>query len=119
MKQVSTFGANKADNFLEWSSKLRVSLSLYNKFTFNIVQGSQRPSELDNDQVTAREAWDDANQTLYTILFFTTSGSTFSVVRGFEGKTREERVGHGQDAWVALGDTFDGCSREAVGWHTA
>ena len=44
MKQVSKFDAKKADDFLEWSSKLHVILSLYNMLTFNIVPGSQRPS---------------------------------------------------------------------------
>ena len=61
MKQVSKFDGKNADDFLEWSSKLRVSLSLYSNPIFEIVQGSQRPSGLDNDQVTARESWDDAN----------------------------------------------------------
>ena len=74
------------------------SLSLYDKSIFNIVQESQRPSELDNNQVTAREAWDNVSQKLYIILYFTTSGPDFSVVRRFEGKTREGGVGRGQDA---------------------
>ena len=43
-----------------------------------------------------------------------TSGPAFSVVRRFEGKIREDGVGHGQDAWAALRDKFDGCSREAL-----
>ena len=30
VKQVFRFDGKKADNFLKWSSKLRVSLSLYN-----------------------------------------------------------------------------------------
>ena len=51
--------------------------------------------KLDNDQVTAREGWDDANHNLFSILYFTTSGPAFSLVRGFEGKTREDGVGHG------------------------
>ena len=61
VKQVSKFDGKNADDFLEWSSKLRVSLSLYSKPIFEIVQGSQRPSGLHNDHVTAREGWDDAN----------------------------------------------------------
>ena len=61
VKQVSKFDDNNADDFLEWPSKLRVSVSLYSKPNFEIVQGSQRPSGLDNDQVTARESWNDAN----------------------------------------------------------
>ena len=52
VKQVSKFDGKNADDFLEWSSKLRVSLSLYSKPIFETVQGLQRPSDLDNDQVT-------------------------------------------------------------------
>ena len=110
VKQVSKFDGKNAEDFLEWSSKLRVSLSLYSKPIFEIVQGSQRPSGLGNDQVTAREGWDDANHNLFSILYFTTSDPAFSVVR----KTREDGVGHGQDAWGALREKFDGCSREAL-----
>ena len=88
VKQISKFDAKNADDFLEWSSKLRVSPSLYIKPIFEIVQGSQRPSGLDDDQVTAREGWDDANHNLFSILYFTTSGTAFSVVRRLEGKTR-------------------------------
>ena len=44
---------------------------------------------------------------------FTTSGPAFSVVRRFEGKTREDGVGDGQDASGALREKFVGCSREA------
>ena len=112
VKQVSKFDGKNADNFLEWSSKLRASLSPYSKPIFEIVQGSQRPSDLDNDQATAREGWDYANHNLYSILFFTTSGPAFSVVRRFEGRIREDGVGHGQDA--ALREKFDGCSRKAL-----
>ena len=89
-KQVLKFDGKNADDFLEWSSKLRASLSLYSKTIFEIVQGPQRPSDLDNDQATAREGWDDANHNLFSILFFTTPGPAFSVVRKFEGRTREE-----------------------------
>ena len=113
VKQASKFDKN-AENFLEWSSTLCVSLSLYSKSIFKIVQGSQRPLELDNDQATAREGWDDANHNLYNILYFTTSGPAFCVTRVFEGKTREDEVGLGQDAWTALRERFDGCSREAL-----
>ena len=114
VKQVSKFDGKNADKFLECSSKLCVSLSLYSKPIFEIVQGSQRPSGLNNDQVTACESWDDANHSLFSILFFTTSGPAFSIVRRFEGKTREDGVGHGQDAWGALREKLDGCSREAL-----
>ena len=55
VKQVSKFDGKNADDFLEWSSKLRASLSFYSKSIFGIVQGLQRSSDLDNDQATARE----------------------------------------------------------------
>ena len=114
VKQVSKFDGKNGGDFLEWSSKLRVSLSLYSKPIFEIVQGSQRPSGLDNDQVTAREGWNDANHNLFSILYFTISDPAFSVVRRFEGNTREDGVGNGKDAWGALREKFDGCSREAL-----
>ena len=114
VKQVSKFDGKNADDFLEWSSKLRVSLPPYSKPIFKIIQGSQRPSGLDNDKVTTRESWDDANPNLFSILYFTTSGPAFSVVRRFEGKRREDEVRRGQDEWAALREKFDGCSREAL-----
>ena len=46
LKQKSKFDGKKADEFLEWSSKLHSSLSIYNKPTFNILQGKERPSEV-------------------------------------------------------------------------
>ena len=114
VKQVTKFDGKNADDFLEWSSKLRVSLSPYSKPIFEIAQRSQRPSGLDNDQVTAREGWDDENHNLFSILYFTTSDPAFSVVRSFEGKTREDGEGHRQNAWAALREKFNGCSREAL-----
>ena len=35
-------------------------------------------------------------------------------MRRFEGKTRENEIGHGKDTWAALREKFDGCSREAL-----
>ena len=90
VKQVFTFDGKKAGDFLEWSFMLRVSLSLYHKSTFNIVQGSQRPSELDNDQVTAREAWDDANQT-FTSSFSSLHLAQLSLSCGVSRERRERR----------------------------
>ena len=81
---------------------------------FEIVQESQRPLDLDNDQATAREGWDNANHNLFSILYFTTSGPAFSVVRRFEGKTRKDGAEHRQDAWAALREKFDDCSREVL-----
>ena len=90
VKQVSNFDGNNADDFLEWSSKLRVSLPFYSKPIFKIVQGSQRPSYFDNNQATAREDWDDGNDNLYSILYFTTSGQLFLSCGGL--KEQHERT---------------------------
>ena len=49
---------------------------------------------------------------LFSTLYIMTSGPVFSVVRRFEGKTREDEVGHGQDVWAALREKF--CSHEAL-----
>ena len=114
VKQVSNFDGKNDDEVLERSSKLRVSLSLYSKSIFELVQGLQGPSYLYNDQASARKGLDDANNNLYSILHFTTSTPAFSVVRRFEGKTQENGVEHRQDAWAALREEFDDCSREAL-----
>ena len=77
-KQVSKYDGKNADDLMEWSSKLRASLWLYSKLIFEIVQGSQRPSDLDDDQAAAREVWDDTNNNLYSILYFTTAQHSLS-----------------------------------------
>ena len=114
VKQVSTFDGKNADFFREWYSKLCVNLSLYSKPIFGVVQRLQRPSDLDHDQATTREGWDDDNHNLFSILYFTTSGPTFYVVRRFERKTREDGVGHRKDVWAPLREKFDGCLRETL-----
>ena len=114
VKQVFEFDGKKADDFLEWSSKLPVSLSLYHKSIFNIVRGLQRSSELENDKATAREVLNENNHTLYSILYVTTSDPSFSVVRRFEEHMLKERVGNEQYAWAAPRAKFDGCSPEAL-----
>ena len=65
LKPTSKFDGKKADEFLEWSSKLCASLRIYNNAFFNIFQGQERPSETDDGQATARAAWDAANHDLF------------------------------------------------------
>ena len=114
VKQVNKFDGKRAGDFLEWQSKLRTALSLYNRKIYNVLQGEQRPSNEDPDGATARVTRDIANQNLFGVLFFATTGSAFSVVRRFEGKRPQDGPGHGQQAWAALCEKFDGCSREAL-----
>ena len=80
LKQMTKFDGKKADDFLEWSSKLRACLSIYNRAIFNILQGKERPSDTDNSQAAARAACNAANQDLFSILLFSMGGSAFFVV---------------------------------------
>ena len=70
VKQVNKFDGKRAGDFLEWQSKLRTALSLYNRKIYNVLQGEQRPSNEDPDGATARVTWDIANQNLFGVLFF-------------------------------------------------
>ena len=97
VKQITKFHGRRAGEFLEWNFKLRASLSVYNKTISNVLQGQEWPSELDADQETTCATCDAVNQGLY-IVFFTTAGSAFSMVRRFQGKTPAEGAGHGQQA---------------------
>ena len=78
------------------------------------MQGKERPSVTDDCQATAGAAWDTAKQYFYKILFVSTGGSAFFVVRRIEGTTLEEGAGYGQQAWAPLRETFKGSSREAI-----
>ena len=73
---------------------------LYNRPIFNVLQSVQRQSRENVDSATARVAWDTVNQDCY-----------FGV---FEGMGLQDGVGHGQQAWAALREKFNGCSREAL-----
>ena len=96
VKHITKFDGRRVNKLLAWDSKLCASLSVCNKTTFNVLQGQERPSEFDADQEITRTTWDATNQNLYSMLFLTTAGSAFSVVRRFQGKTPVEGVGYGQ-----------------------
>ena len=83
VKQKPKFGGRRADDFLEWGSKHRASLSVYKKTILNVLQGQERPSKFIADQETTRATWYTANQNLYSVLFLTTASSAFSVVWRF------------------------------------
>ena len=53
LKQISKFDGKKADDLLEWSLKVRASLSTCNRAIFNIMRGQERPSVTGDSQVTA------------------------------------------------------------------
>ena len=98
-----------------WTGIPSFALALaYTTTLFNVLQGQKRPLEFDADQETTRATWDATNQDLYRVLFFTTAGLAFSVIRRFQGKKTAEGAGHGHQAWAALREKFDECLRAAI-----
>ena len=114
VKNVHTLGGKNAADFIEWYEKIRISLNIYDKAAFRVLQGAPVPSAAIDTDGSKLAAWNTTNEDLYNMLFFTTKGAACSVVRRFAGKTLDEGSGHGQRAWVALREKFDGCSREAL-----
>ena len=49
MKQINKVDDRRADEFLEWDSKLCASLSVHNNNIFNVLQGQEQSSEVDAD----------------------------------------------------------------------
>ena len=47
VKHITKFDGRRVGEFPEWDSKLRASLSVYNKTTFSVLQEQERPSEFD------------------------------------------------------------------------
>ena len=114
VKNVHTFDGKNAADFIEWYEKILISLNIYNKAAFRILQGAPVPSAATYIDGSKLAAWNTVNKDLYNVLFFTTKGAACSVARRFAGKTLDEGLGHGQRAWAALRETFGGCSKKAL-----
>lgn len=72
-------------------SKVRIFLSLHSKAIFDVFQRKAYLSLTwsTDDAATlnvVERKWQQANQNLWSILFFTTSDSADNVVKEFEGK---------------------------------
>ena len=113
-KNVHSFDAKNAADFIEWYETIRISLNIYDKAAFRVLQGAPVPSAAPDTDGSKLAAWNTTNEDLYNVLFFTTKGANCSVIRRFAGKTLDEGSGHGQRAWAALRETLGGCSREAL-----
>ena len=114
VKNVHTSDGKNAAEVVEWYKKIRISLNIYDKAAFRVLQGAPVPSAATDTDSSKLTAWNTANENLYNVLFFTTKGAACSVVRRFEGKTLDEGSEHGQRAWAALRKKSDGCSRQAL-----
>ena len=109
VKNVHTFDGKNAANFTEWYEKIRISLNIYDKAAFRVLQRAPVSSTATDTDGSKLAAWNTANEDLYNVPFFTTKSAAFSVIRRFAGKTLNEGSGHRQCAWATLRETFDGC----------
>ena len=98
----------------EWYDKIRISLGIYHKAAFRVLQGAPVPSPATDTDGSKFAAWNTASEDLYNELLFTTKGAACFVVRRFPGKTLDEGPGHGQRARAALHEIFDGCSAKVL-----
>ena len=115
LKNVHTFDGKNAADFIEWYERIRISLNIYDKAAFQVLQGAPVPSAATDTDGSKLAAWNTANEDLYNVLFFTTKGAVCSVVRRFACKTLDVGSGPGQRAGAALRKTFEGWSRKALG----
>ena len=107
-------GKDKAQ-FLEYKDRLRVVLSFYRQSVAAILQGD--PKSTAAQSYTAVVTWERANESLFSILLFTTERSPNNVVKTHTSKTREDGVGNGQAAWSALEEKYKSHTKEARRIH--
>ena len=108
VKNGHTFDGKNVADFIEWYEKIRISLSIYEKAAFRVLQGAPVPSTMIDTDGSKLAACNTANENLYEVLFFATKGAACSVSRRFAGTTLDESSEHGQRKWAALRETFDG-----------
>ena len=75
-----------------------------------IPEGDPKPTAAQAS--TAVATWKHANESLFSILFFTTKRSANNIVKNI-GKNREDAVGNGQAAWSALKEKYISHTKEA------
>ena len=109
LKQRSNIDGQTADDFLAWSSKLRASLSIYNRAYLTSCWGKS-----DRRRPTTARPLPVRRGMPPNRIYSSTGGSAFFVMRNFEGNAIEGEAGHGQQAWAALREKFKGSSREAI-----
>ena len=94
VKDIHTVVGKNAADFIEWYKKVRISLNIYDKAVFRVLQGAPIPSAATDTDGSKLAAWNTANEDLYSVLFFRTKGEACSVVRRFAGKTLDEGSEH-------------------------
>ena len=124
LKFCTKFDGRDKASFREYQDKLRVILSLHHNAAAIFLQRRQRPaltiigddpSSLDT---AASLSWNRINNDLFSILFITTENSANNTVRCFMGKTQEDGVGNGQEAWAALRERMTATQKRHAGSST-
>ena len=110
-RMLENVGKCSGPDFREWSLKLRQGIILYAPELLPILEGEARPSGPASTP-EAIAVWDKANGRMFSLLFFTTSGSAQLTVRAHEGGGTR-RMGDGAAAWRALNERFDAQNQEA------
>ena len=102
VKNVYTFDGKNAADFNGWYEKICISLSIYDKAAFRVLQRASVPSAATDTDGSKLAVWNTANEGFYNVRFLTTKGPACSVVRRFAGKTLDGA----QDTDNALGPPF-------------
>ena len=119
-------------DYVEWSRSFNDVLQIFWPFLSEIVSGLEKPepilrsregdpiegSDYDTSNIDEREpsnfddinAWDSANEHLFSVLRLTTLGAAQSVLLQFEPKFG--RPGDGKQAWLALQSKYQNSSRQ-------
>ena len=121
IRNIPRFDGTKPENYREWSSKTRVVLSMSNKDVFDVLNGSIEPVPAIADSDTPDtptnlveiQRWKRACETLFSVLYFVTSGPEATLVRQYEDRTSAGGLGHGQKAWNALYTKYNSNRKEA------
>ena len=90
----------KHSGFREWKINLSQAINFHSPELLTVLEGGERPTATEAN-AEAVAAWDKANGRLYSLLFFTTSGSAKLTVRTKEG-TETNSKGDGRAAWNCL-----------------
>ena len=81
-RALNNIGKSKgAANFREWGGGMRQAMGLHELEMLHVLDGAPCP-----EPAHEREAWKNANNNLFSVLFFMTEGSAHISVRAHESK---------------------------------
>lgn len=99
-------------DYREWQAKFRQAVGFHSQELLKILDGEPCPVGTDPDAVAATATWEGRNNQLYSLVYFSTTGSANITTRPFQAKSGGE-MGDGAAAWAALKARFDGNTKES------